>query len=679
MKRFTGVLALAALSFSAALGQTLDSSGNGLLKGVYHFRQLQASSLDPSTGDVTEAVAVSGTITFDGAGHYTAAATSIDNTVSGGAPQTVNVATGAYTIGSGGFGYIANPLDSSDFVYGAVGQGVFVGSSTEGSVENTFIAIPAGPAPTPGSFIGPYWAGVIDFPGGSSANLKNALFPLAPSGRGTFGTITLTGQAENQNTPVITQTVNGATYTFPGDGSISINVPAPSGVSSDDALFCGAKTIFLSADGNFILGYTPNGYDVIFGVKALTSSATNSIYAGLYYMSAFEDAPGSGNSCGDVDSFYGSLISDGNGNQVIHERLAAPLCASIDFETDDQTTFSSNGNAADFNGYDYAFGDGGQAFVAIGTGGFFTLVAGVHTDNIVGTGVFLSPTGVFNAASYAPITASVAPGEFVALFGSGLASSPQMAPAGRPLPTTLNGVQVLVNGTLAPISYVGPTQINAILPYSISSAGIASIQVNNNDVKSNPVTLFTSDSMPGVFSQTQNGLGLAAAVHAATGKSVTPDNPAVAGEYLEVFLSGLGTVTPPVNDGALGPTNPLSYADVYKEGVLAAYFNDYTQQAFPEATLNYAGLAPTLAGLYQMNVQVPVGVGPGNVYLEIVTDSADVNQIQVPVGSSSSKGAVPAQVHTRVLQTHGRPLAALKRAPKNLSRAKAIERNQSPR
>jgi len=68
MKYSNGVVAFAALGFFAAFGQTLDSTGNGLLKGTFHFRQLQASNLDQSTGDVIEAVAVSGTITFDGAG-----------------------------------------------------------------------------------------------------------------------------------------------------------------------------------------------------------------------------------------------------------------------------------------------------------------------------------------------------------------------------------------------------------------------------------------------------------------------------------------------------------------------------------------------------------------------------------------------------------------------------------
>ena len=116
-------------------------------------------------------------------------------------------------------------------------------------MDNTFIVIPAASAaPSNTSFTASYSAGLIDFPTGSSTDLKNALFELAPNGSGTFGTITLTGQAENQgaaNGSTVSQTVTGATYTFPGDGSIAVTLPAPSGVTSTNALFSGTRTMFV--------------------------------------------------------------------------------------------------------------------------------------------------------------------------------------------------------------------------------------------------------------------------------------------------------------------------------------------------------------------------------------------------------------------------------------------------
>src|SRR5580704_11569193 len=97
---------------SALFAQTLDSSGNSTLKGAYTFRQVEISQVD-SNGDVSEATAVYGAITFDGAGNYTLTGTSVDNTVAGGTPQSLS-ATGTYVIGAGGFGYITDPLETTD-------------------------------------------------------------------------------------------------------------------------------------------------------------------------------------------------------------------------------------------------------------------------------------------------------------------------------------------------------------------------------------------------------------------------------------------------------------------------------------------------------------------------------------------------------------------------------------
>ena len=318
---------------------------------------------------------------------------------------------------------------------------------------------------------------------------------------------------------------------------------------------------------------------------------------------------------------------------------------SFDYGADDQTVLNANGTVGntangftDYYGYEYIIGDGGQAFVATGTNGNFSLQVGLHAPSFSGPSVYLNPIGVVNAASQQPVTASIAPGELLALSGSGLASATVITQGGQPFPTKLNGVSVTIDNIACPIYYVTTGQLAVAVPYGVASnqSGLANIQVTNNGVLSNVVQVYLTDAAPGSFSAKANGIGSAAATHAATGQIITPANPVLPGEYISLYLTGLGTVTPTVADGALGPsTLPLSYADVYNAGNLTVNFNDYTNGSPGNAgNVIYAGLAPTLAGLYQINVQVPTSglVTGDNVYVEFVTDAADVDQIQIPYG-----------------------------------------------
>lgn len=640
---------VAAFGLAVANGQTQDVSGNGLLKGNYQFRNVAVQKVDGNSNP-TQVTATYGVIAFDGNGNYTVTGTQVDNTVSGGSPQPFT-SSGTYAIGSNGAGYVSSPLyqgDSYDYEYGAVSQGVFAGSATEAEGEgyvlnDIFIAIPVGTAPTNASFTSAYQTGLLDFQGGTSNSIMNALFALSPDGKGGLGTITLNGQASNQTaSATLKQTITGATYNFGSNGSATLTIPLPTGVSSTNALMTGSKTMFQSADGNFILGWTSNGYDIFFGVKGLSSPVTNSVTQGLYFTTSLEDSP----TVSGTDSYYGgdNMSGDTAGDAVVHARLNFPNFLSYDFGTDDVVSLNSSGasTAADYSGYLYQFGLGGQAFVGIGTGGNYSLVVGLHAAAFSGPGVYINPVKVFNAASYQPITASLAPGELIVLQGTGLYSGSgiNVAPSGA-FPTTLGGVSVTIDSTPCAIYYVSATQIAVVVPYALASntTGLANIQVTNNTVKSNVVQMYVTDAAPGSFSSAASGIGFAAAVHATTGQIITQANPVQPGEYISLFLTGLGTVTPTVPDGALGPSNPLSTSDVNSQGNLEVLFNDFnTGSVGNMGTIQFAGLAPSLAGLYQINVQVPTGVlGSGDsVYIEFVTDFADVDQIQIPYGGTSA-------------------------------------------
>jgi uncharacterized protein (TIGR03437 family) len=236
--------------------------------------------------------------------------------------------------------------------------------------------------------------------------------------------------------------------------------------------------------------------------------------------------------------------------------------------------------------------------------------------------VFLDPTGVRNAASFAPFTAQLARGELMVLFGSGLANK-TVIQSTAPFPNILGSVQVLINNVAAPLYYVTSGQIAAVVPYA--TTGIAQIQVVNNGVSSSPVTAYVGATAPGVLTQGQNGISDALVQHLDY-SLVTPANPAQPGETLLGYVTGLGDVSPTITDGAPGPSDPLSKATnaitVYVGGV--------------PATVSFAGLAPTLSGLYAIVFVVPTTAGSGEQILTLGGPDAFSFESTLPVGGGTS-------------------------------------------
>jgi uncharacterized protein (TIGR03437 family) len=198
-----------------------------------------------------------------------------------------------------------------------------------------------------------------------------------------------------------------------------------------------------------------------------------------------------------------------------------------------------------------------------------------------------------NAGSFVPFTAEFVPGEFISIFGANLATTTATDPT---LPNGLGGVQVLVNGTPAAVRYVSPGQVNAAIPLGIDT-GIASIQVVNSSGTSNTVSNYVGETQPGIF----NSATSVPAVFHGNNTIVSASNPAVAGEELAVYLTGLGPLDPS------GNAANLSHLSVDFSGVTGA--------------IDYAGIepgTPLAAGAgYQMNVTVPSGTSSGMNYLDI--------------------------------------------------------------
>ena len=190
MRLARALLVLSAAAWPAAAQTTplWDSSGDGLLNGTYYFRHVVwdvgNTQLNPLS-NLNYAVALYGTVVFDGKGNYSMTATEYG--LGSKQPTAVTPApSGTYTIAASGHGMMDNPIVSGDAVHGVVSaQGIFLGSSTEGSYNDLFIAVPASsPAATNASFSGSYWLSEMDMSNTGSNLWSSSLFSVRPNGAG---------------------------------------------------------------------------------------------------------------------------------------------------------------------------------------------------------------------------------------------------------------------------------------------------------------------------------------------------------------------------------------------------------------------------------------------------------------------------------------------------------------
>jgi uncharacterized protein (TIGR03437 family) len=412
------------------------------------------------------------------------------------------------------------------------------------------------------------------------------------------------------------------TYSVSG-GIGTLNFPTSTTPSS--ALLSGQKPFYVSADGNLLLGGAVDGFDIIVGVKATSGRVSNSLFNGTYYTTSLEDLRG-GSPPDMPDSYFGSIRAVGAATSITHSRMVFYNSKVLDYSFDGYLPFGSDGTLQDSGGVEHMLAANGQAVLTVATGSTYSLTLGLQANNQTGTGVFVDPMQVFNAGSNAPITNPVAPGEYVTLKGENLASA-TLQPSSVPFPTNLGGTSVSVNGRPAALSYVSPGQINIQVPYE-TSEGYATFQVSNNGTKSNQVTLYTQPAAPGVFTLDLPfgiyGDGSAAVQHSDY-STVTPSNPAKAGETLILYVTGLGATSPAVSDGGAAPSaEPLAAVN---QNVFVSIL-DYAGNYQP-ATVTFKGLTPNAVGLYQINFVVPGGLASGMAYVGVDTDSASTYEAKI--------------------------------------------------
>ena len=152
---------------------------------------------------------------------------------------------------------------------------------------------------------------------------------------------------------------------------------------------------------------------------------------------------------------------------------------------------------------------------------------------------------VVNATSSQP---ALSPGELVSIMGSHL-TGPTLSTNyddTASYPTSVASTSVTFNGIAAPLVYVSPAQINAIVPFALAGQSSVQIAVQRFEQVSAAFSVPLQDTSPGIFTATQNGSGQGAILQLAAGAFTYngQGNPASAGQTVEIFATGAGVWTP---------------------------------------------------------------------------------------------------------------------------------------
>ena len=224
---------------------------------------------------------------------------------------------------------------------------------------------------------------------------------------------------------------------------------------------------------------------------------------------------------------------------------------------------------------------------------------------MLGSGLRAAPAysvaGIVNAADNQ--AGLFAPNTLATIYGTGLAYGTKALTAddirGGVLPNVLpgTGVRVLVGGLLANPFYVSPTQINFLVPPSLLP-GPSILQVVLDSTSGPEIPIQILAAAPALFQlDAQN-----AVTTRADGSLISPGQPAQPGDYVVMYATGLGQTVPPVAYGEVptraAPLKLLADFKVFLDGA-----------ALDGGGIEYAGVAPGFAGVYQINIKLPAWTG----------------------------------------------------------------------
>jgi uncharacterized protein (TIGR03437 family) len=159
---------------------------------------------------------------------------------------------------------------------------------------------------------------------------------------------------------------------------------------------------------------------------------------------------------------------------------------------------------------------------------------------------FIPPAGI-ESVTGPTADGSVAAGSLIAIYGQNLAPALVIGP-GSPLTQAIGSTTVTVGNYVLPLVFVSPGTIAAQVPWEITP-GSYTLAVHNTGQSDVDGTFTVSRDAPAIFSQPNaQNLPLALATHA-DGSLVSLTSPAVRGEQITIYATGLGPYTQAASDG----------------------------------------------------------------------------------------------------------------------------------
>ncbi|MBL8216056.1 MAG: hypothetical protein JNK87_35370 [Bryobacterales bacterium] len=200
--------------------------------------------------------------------------------------------------------------------------------------------------------------------------------------------------------------------------------------------------------------------------------------------------------------------------------------------------------------------------------------------------------------------AVLVPDTFASIYGEELAfATAQLRAAdvqGGLLPVQLpgTGVTVSVGGVAVPVWYVSPTQINFLVPSFVVPRTEVEVWLIVDGRAGPVVRLRVQEAAPALFPYDRD----TALLMDAAGQVRTRQNPVEAGSDVILLATGLGGFVKETAFRQL-PTGP---AELLRRAEFRILLNG---EPVSDGLIRYAGAAPTLAGVTQINLKLPEGLG----------------------------------------------------------------------